>query len=437
MGNKQSTACLAATPAPHNQPPSPLEVSVKLPDILEKKLPELLEIALEGKKSPAAEIFDGLIGMFMILGPLYLQWSMMQQQIQQHNKGESSSLALVKDTLKKVRRNSQIAKTLNKYEMELVTKIYTDDSNTLQKVGGLDHVVKQLKRYFDSKKKPGSQNKIRLDKGVLLYGNSGCGKSMMATAAAEQTDAVFLALTPSDLKRKFHGESEQMIAATFSLARKLKPTIIFLDECDSHFAKRDPTNNHCSQFDNNLKSIWLQEWDGIKSQSKANKMTQVDNRFDVVILGATNHRVRIDPAFLRRFGMQIEVKEPDESDRDDIFRKIIEPRVKEDESFTIQMFEEGEPDLFQRLAQKTEYFTGSDISSVCNNTFNELYDKHELQAEMEKEETVITLGNDMNTNALHVFGKQQSIVIDLDDFNSHIKTQRENLDVRKEAGRKK
>ena len=432
MGNKQSTACLAATPAPHNQPPAPLEVSVKslrLPDVLEKKLPELLEIALASKKSPAEIFFEGLIGMFTVAGQLYLQYWMMQQQF---NNGKSPSLALVKDKLKKAGRDPKIAQTLNKYEMELVANIETDGSDTLQKVGGLGYVVKHLKRYFFSKNQPGSKSKITLDKGVLLYGRSGCGKTMIAKAAAEQTDAVFLALKPCDLHRKFHGESEQMIEATFSLARKLKPTIIFLDECEAHFGKRIASCDAGSQFYNSLKTIWLQEWGGLDSQSKANKMTQ-DNRFDVVILGATNFRDRLDGAFLRRFEKQIEVHYPNEKDRAVMFRKTIDAKIKEDELFTVQMFVEGEDDLFQRLAKKTNKFNGFDIVTLCKNAFNELYAKEAREEEDREEEDRGEEDRGEEENDEQQVSNKQRTIIGLDDFNSHIETQRISSEARQKS----
>lgn len=98
--------------------------------------------------------------------------------------------------------------------------------------------------------------------GILLYGPPGCGKTLLAKAIAKDANLRFLVLPLSLVLDKWVGETEKYLEALFTLARKIKPCVIFIDEIDSLTRRRNPLDR---DWNLTMKSHFLSLWDGIVS----------------------------------------------------------------------------------------------------------------------------------------------------------------------------
>ena len=130
---------------------------------------------------------------------------------------------------------------------------------------------------------------IQPPKGVLLFGPPGNAKTMIAKALAKESGARFINLQVSTLFDKWFGESQKRTEAIFSLALKVQPVIIFIDEIDSFLRSRRMDDHECTST---IKTQFMTLWDGLSTmQSQQNR---------ILIIGATNRPEDVDPAILRR-----------------------------------------------------------------------------------------------------------------------------------------
>ena len=126
-------------------------------------------------------------------------------------------------------------------------------------------------------------------RGILLFGPPGTGKTMIAKAVANEAGASFMNISMSTIVSKWYGEAEKSIRALFSLAAKIAPTIIFVDEVDSMLSSRERSNEH--EVSRRIKNEFMMHWDGLLS--KPNER--------ILVLAATNRPVDLDDAIIRRF----------------------------------------------------------------------------------------------------------------------------------------
>ncbi|KFK26979.1 hypothetical protein AALP_AA8G318300 [Arabis alpina] len=177
-------------------------------------------------------------------------------------------------------------------------------------------------------------------KGVLLYGPPGTGKTMLAKAIAKESEAVFINVQVSNLMSKWFGDAQKLVAAVFSLAHKLQPAIIFIDEVDSFLGQRRSTDHEGMA---NMKTEFMALWDGFSTDQNAR----------VMVLAATNRPSELDEAILRRFPQSFEIGMPDRKERAQILKVVLKG-------------ERVEPDIdYDRVARLCEDYTGSDIFELC------------------------------------------------------------------------
>ena len=153
----------------------------------------------------------------------------------------------------------------------------------------LDQVLK-LVDSFASGRKPSP-------KGVLLYGPPGTGKTLIARKLAKHAGCEFKAITISDLKADFTGGTGLKVKAVWNECRAKAPCILFIDECESAFAKRGGANS--DSFNEELVQTFLAEWDGFNESSG-----------QVLVVGATNQNDRLDNAIMSRFTASILIPPP-------------------------------------------------------------------------------------------------------------------------------
>ncbi|MFC1768660.1 CDC48 family AAA ATPase [Nanoarchaeota archaeon] len=210
-------------------------------------------------------------------------------------------------------------------------------------IGGLDGVKQELKEAVEwPLKNPQAFKRlgVKPPKGILLYGAPGTGKTLLAKAVANESEANFILVKGPELLSKWVGESEKAVREIFKKARQVSPCIIFFDEIDSLAPRRGiSSDSHVSE---RVVNQMLTEIDGLEVMH------------DVVIIAATNRPDIVDPALLRpgRFDRIILTPTPDVKTRENIF----------------EVHTQGMPIKgisMKELADSTEGYVGADIEAIC------------------------------------------------------------------------
>lgn len=174
---------------------------------------------------------------------------------------------------------------------------------------------------------------------------------MLAKAVATEGGASFLSVDASSVENKWLGESEKNAKAVFTLARRLAPCVIFIDEVDSLLSSREGTSDDSAHGTlTSVKTTMMSEWDGLNSGTNGSGEAGSDR---VVVIGSTNRPFDLDEAVLRRFPRRILVDLPDLETRTEILEvTLAENRLGPDVNLTA-------------IAERLEGYTGSDIKEVC------------------------------------------------------------------------
>jgi len=213
-------------------------------------------------------------------------------------------------------------------------------------VGGLQQQIQEIKEVVELPLvKPELFKKVGITppRGILLYGEPGTGKTLMAKAVAASTNSTFIEIVGSELVQKFIGEGAKMVKEIFELARAKAPSIIFIDELDSLAARRVEVGTSGEREVNRTFMQLLAEIDGFEPLG------------NVKVIGATNRKDILDPAIVRpgRLDRLIHVPLPERNSRLEIL-KIHSKNMK----FTKDV------DL-SSLVDKMDQFSGAEVKAVC------------------------------------------------------------------------
>ena len=255
---------------------------------------------------------------------------------------KSGDLILVEQKNLTIIRKVPITKRFNIEKFVIVEKPTISWSD----VGGLDNEIREIKEVVELPlKKPELFRRIGITppKGILLYGEPGTGKTLLAKAVAASTNSTFIEVVGSELVQKFIGEGAKLVKEIFEYARRKAPAVVFIDELDALAAKRIEVGTSGEREVNRTFMQLLAELDGFKP---------LDN---VKIIGATNRKDILDPAIIRpgRLDRLLYVPIPNKEARLYIF-KIHTKNMTFDKSINSLS-----------IIERMENFSGAEIKAAC------------------------------------------------------------------------
>ncbi len=226
-------------------------------------------------------------------------------------------------------------------------RLYGPDKKkvTFKDVAGNESAKQDLTEIVDFLKNPKKYEKLgaKIPRGVLLAGDPGTGKTLMARAVAGEADVPFFSISGSEFAEMFVGVGASRVRDLFSKAKKNAPSIIFIDEIDAVAHKRDAKGGAGREDEQTLNQI-LVEMDGF------------DNDSGVIVMAATNRVDMLDKALLRpgRFDRHVNVTLPERKDRLEILKVHFKGKPVEEDV-----------DL-ESLAKKTAGSSGADLANIAN-----------------------------------------------------------------------
>ncbi|KAJ3699890.1 hypothetical protein LUZ61_003595 [Rhynchospora tenuis] len=296
------------------------------------------------------------------------------QNMQSDSKGTKKSL---KDVV-----------TDNEFEKKLLAEVIpsSEIGVSFDDIGALEKVKETLKELVMLPlQRPELFRKGQLMKpckGILLFGPPGTGKTMLAKAVATEAGANFINISMSSITSKWFGEGEKYVKALFSLASKISPSVIFIDEVDGFLGRRENPSEHEAM--RKMKNEFMVNWDGLRTKDKER----------VLVLAATNRPFDLDEAVIRRLPRRLMVNLPEAPNREKILRVILANEELADDVD------------FEALANMTDGYSGSDLKNLCvtaaHRPIRELLEK-------EKKEQSIAEAENRPVPPLHGSGDLRSL----------------------------
>ncbi|KAL8226518.1 hypothetical protein R6Q57_016350 [Mikania cordata] len=252
-------------------------------------------------------------------------------------------LLAIQNESKSLKKSLKDVVTDNEFEKRLLADVIppSDIGVSFDDIGALEKVKDTLKELVMLPlQRPELFCKGQLTKpckGILLFGPPGTGKTMLAKAVATEAGANFINISMSSITSKWFGEGEKYVKAVFTLASKISPSVVFVDEVDSMLGRRENPGEHEAM--RKMKNEFMVNWDGLRTKDTER----------VLVLAATNRPFDLDEAVIRRLPRRLMVNLPDAHNRAKILKVVL---AKEDMA----------PDIdLDAVANMTEGYSGSDL----------------------------------------------------------------------------
>ncbi|XP_028156880.1 ATPase family AAA domain-containing protein 1 isoform X3 [Ostrinia furnacalis] len=278
---------------------------------------------VEGSAFTRNDVFQMAIRVAFVSAVTYFSIKWLVNQIDPTSKSRKKAEERAREQLRKVScraglsgKHALALDKLTDHEMIIASQLVVPDEINVnwKDIAGLDNLIQELRETvilpIQKRDLFADSRLTQPPKGVLLHGPPGCGKTLIAKATAKEANMSFINLDVSLLTDKWYGETQKLAAAVFSLAVKLQPCIVFIDEIESFLRTRTAHDHEATAM---MKTQFMSLWDGLIT----------DPACTVIIMGATNRPQDLDKAIQRRMPATFHVPMPSDAQRERILQLIL------------------------------------------------------------------------------------------------------------------